>query len=47
MTRGELTAELVLPIKRNWNELLGVHEHEQVHRTILSHDYGSVTSVSV
>jgi len=47
MTRGELTAELVLPIKRNWNELLGLNEQEQVHRTILSHDYGSVTSVSV
>jgi putative radical SAM enzyme (TIGR03279 family) len=47
MTRGELTSELVLPIKRNWNELLGLNEHEQVHRTILSHDYGSVTSVSV
>ena len=47
MTRGELTTELVLPIKRNWNELLGLNEHEQIHRTILSHDYGSVTSVSV
>lgn len=47
MTVGELTSELVLPIKRDWNELLGLNERRQVHRTILSHDYGSATSISV
>jgi len=47
MTVGELASELVLPIKRDWNELLGLNEHQQVHRTVLSHDYGSVTSISV
>ncbi len=47
MTVGELASELVLPIKRDWNDLLGLDERSQVHRTILSHDYGSVTSISV
>jgi putative radical SAM enzyme (TIGR03279 family) len=47
MTVGELTSELVLPIKRNWNQVLGLDEQEKIHRTILSHDYGSVTSVAV
>ncbi len=47
MTVGELTAELVLPIKRNWNEVLGLNEQEHIHKTILSHDYGSVTSIAV
>jgi len=47
MTVGELTAELVLPIKRNWNDVLGLHEQQHVHRTVLSHDYGAVTSISV
>jgi putative radical SAM enzyme (TIGR03279 family) len=47
MTVSELTSELVLPIKRNWNELLGLNEAQQAHRTILSHDYGAVTSISV
>jgi len=47
MTVGELTSELVLPIKRSWNEVLGLNERQQVHRTVLSHDYGSVTSISV
>jgi NifB/MoaA-like Fe-S oxidoreductase len=47
MTVGELTSELVLPIKRDWNELLGLDERRKDHRTILSHDYGSVTSISV
>ncbi len=46
-TVGELAAELVLPVKRNWNEVLGLHEQQQTHRTILSHDYGAVTSISV
>ena len=47
MTVSELTSELVLPIKRDWNELLGLDERRKDHRTILSHDYGSVTSISV
>jgi len=47
MTVGELASELVLPIKRDWNELLGLNERQQLHRTILSHDYGSVTSIPV
>jgi putative radical SAM enzyme (TIGR03279 family) len=47
MTVGELTSELVLPIKREWNELLGLDERRETHRTVLSHDYGSVTSISV
>ncbi len=47
MTVSELTSELVLPIKRNWNEVLGLDEAQHVHRTILSHDYGAVTSISV
>lgn len=47
MTVSELTAELVLPIKRNWNEVLGLSDEQQKHKTILSHDYGSVTSISV
>jgi hypothetical protein len=42
-----LTSELVLPIKRDWNDLLGLNERREVHRTVLSHDYGSVTSISV
>ncbi|MBK8313402.1 MAG: hypothetical protein IPL01_04925 [Acidobacteria bacterium] len=44
---SDLAAELVLPIKRNWNDVLGLSEEQNQHRTILSHDYGSVTSVSV
>ncbi|MBI1762424.1 MAG: DUF512 domain-containing protein [Acidobacteria bacterium] len=47
MTVQELAAELVLPVKRNWNEVLGLHEQQQTHRTVLSHDYGAVTSISV
>ena len=47
MTVGELASELVLPIKRDWNDLLGLNESQRVHRTVLSHDYGSVTSISV
>ncbi len=47
MTVSELASELVLPIKRNWNEVLGLDERQQVHKTILSHDYGSVTSIPV
>lgn len=47
MTLGEVASELVLPIKRNWNEVLGLDEAQHAHRTILSHDYGAVTSISV
>lgn len=47
MTLGEVASELVLPIKRNWNDVLGLDEAQHAHRTILSHDYGSVTSISV
>jgi putative radical SAM enzyme (TIGR03279 family) len=53
MTVGELASELVLPIKSDWNDLLSPlgtpdsDERPQVHRTVLSHDYGSVTSISV
>ncbi|MBK9709352.1 MAG: DUF512 domain-containing protein [Acidobacteria bacterium] len=47
LTVSDLAAELVLPIKRNWNDVLGLSEEQNQHRTILSHDYGSVTSVSV
>ena len=47
VTVSELTAELVLPVKRSWNEVLDLHEQQHAHRTILSHDYGAVTSISV
>lgn len=47
LTVGELTAELLLPVKRNWNDVLGLHDEQHAHRTILSHDYGAVTSVAV
>ncbi|MDX2029434.1 MAG: DUF512 domain-containing protein [Blastocatellia bacterium] len=47
MTLGEVASELVLPIKRTWNDVLGLDEAQHAHRTILSHDYGSVTSISV
>lgn len=47
MTVGELTAELVLPIRRNWQEVLGLPEPGKGGRSILSHDYGAVTSIQV
>ena len=47
MNVGELAGELALPILRNWNDVLGLNEQQQAHRTIRSHDYGSVTSISV
>jgi hypothetical protein len=47
MSVSELAAELVLTVKRNWNEVLGLNETQQAHRTILSHDYGAVTSIAV
>jgi len=47
MTVGELAGELALPIKRTWHEVLGLPEPKiDRHTPILSHDYGSVTSVS-
>lgn len=47
MTVGDLAAELVLPIKRTWHEVLGLPETKAGRLPILSHDYGSVTSISV
>lgn len=47
LTVHELATELVLPVKRNWNEVLGLNEQQQTHRTSLSHDYGAVTSIAV
>jgi putative radical SAM enzyme (TIGR03279 family) len=47
MTVSELAAEVVMPVKRNWNEVLGLQEEQRTHRTVLSHDYGAVTSISV
>ena len=47
MNVGELTAELVLPIRKSWNDVLNLHEQQTTHRTSLSHDYGAVTSISV
>ena len=47
MTVSDLSAELVMPAKRSWNDLLGLNEPQEVDKTILSHDYGSVTSISV
>jgi putative radical SAM enzyme (TIGR03279 family) len=47
MTVGELAGELALPIKRTWESVLGMPD-ERKHRElpVLSHDYGSVTSIS-
>jgi len=47
MTVGDLAAELVLPIRRSWHEVLGLPEPGKGRRPILSHDYGSVTSIQV
>jgi NifB/MoaA-like Fe-S oxidoreductase len=47
MTIGELVQQLDLPIKRTWNEVFGLPEARTLRALpILSHDYGSVTSVS-
>jgi putative radical SAM enzyme (TIGR03279 family) len=47
MTSGELAGELALPVRRSWEEALGLPPAPARERpTILSHDYGSVTSVS-
>ena len=47
MTVGELAAELVLPIRHSWNEVLGLPEAGSRGGKVLSHDYGSVTSIPV
>jgi putative radical SAM enzyme (TIGR03279 family) len=47
MTVGDLAAELVLPIRRNWHEVLGLPDPGKGRRSILSHDYGAVTSIQV
>jgi putative radical SAM enzyme (TIGR03279 family) len=47
MTVGELAAELVLPIRHSWNEVLGLPEAGKRGGKVLSHDYGSVTSIPV
>lgn len=47
MTIAELSQQIHLPIKRTWNELFGLPEPKTTkHLPILSHDYGSVTSIS-
>ena len=48
MTVGELAGELALPVIRSWNDLLGIRgTKEEKHLPVLSHNYGSVTSVSL
>jgi len=47
MTISELSEQLSLPIKRTWNEVFGLPEKKTPKSLpILSHDYGSVTSIS-
>jgi putative radical SAM enzyme (TIGR03279 family) len=47
MTVGELEQRLSLPVKRSWSEVLGLPEPRmRKELPILSHDYGSVTSIS-
>jgi putative radical SAM enzyme (TIGR03279 family) len=46
MTIGELSQQLALPVKRTWNEVFGLPEQKTPKALpILSHDYGSVTSI--
>ena len=46
-TIGELAGELALPIKRGWNQVLGLPEEGKArHLPVLSHNYGSVASIS-
>lgn len=48
LTIGELEVQLGWPIKRSWTEVPGLPEEQtKGGLTILSHDYGSVTSISV
>ena len=45
---GELAGELALPVKRSWNESSRICQtKEETHLPILSHNYGSVTSISL
>jgi len=47
MTVGELAQQIGVPVKRTWNEVLGLPEPKAGRNLpILSHDYGSVISVS-
>ena len=47
MTVGGLERELGFPVKRTWNAVFGLAEtKERKSLPILSHDYGSVTSIS-
>ncbi|MBX3279556.1 MAG: DUF512 domain-containing protein [Acidobacteria bacterium] len=47
MTLGELAGELALPIHRTWEAALGLPEAGRRRELpVLSHDYGSVTSIS-
>lgn len=48
LTVGELAGELALPVKRSWNDVFGIRSHrEEKHLPILSHNYGSVTAISL
>jgi putative radical SAM enzyme (TIGR03279 family) len=47
MTVGEVAGELALPIKRSWSQVLGLPESGKArHLPVLSHNYGSVASIS-
>lgn len=48
LTVGELAGELALPVRRSWNDVFGIRSHrEERHLPILSHNYGSVTAISL
>ncbi len=47
MTCGELAGEVALPIKRSWEDVLGLPDRKKERQLpILSHNYGSVTSIA-
>lgn len=47
MTVGEVAGELALPIKRTWSQVFGLPEPGKArHLPVLSHNYGSVASIS-
>jgi putative radical SAM enzyme (TIGR03279 family) len=47
MTVGEVAGELALPIMRSWSQVLGLPEAPKAkHLPVLSHNYGSVASIS-
>lgn len=47
MTVGEMAGELALPIMRSWSKVLGLPETKRDRQVpVLSHNYGSVTSIS-